>query len=329
MTKAKLPAKVRKSNVPGKERKLNKAKIKSSSSLTSLLNLGDDLDTIALNPKPTEKPVTNKEKVEIQKFEKLWGKVDRIRRARSISTYKPMPRFCTREGKKENIFLLLLREYNVCFSNFVKSVQSQSPWIPNFILDKMCHSIQMAAFEVGWSNLLGDNTLIIQKGGIQKQRLVNQKLLKQSVFRGSLQKLERFRTSLTHASTSRKVTILLPMLQRAGTRILSNFKAITANGDAPYDELSAEDLAQLTGYKKAFFQEIGRPCIAVALFDAWLGTKVMASLIKEIPKDVKFKNTQQRALKQAARKALKENEAKFRKCPFYSDISQWVFPSAF
>lgn len=319
-------ATIKKPAAPGKIRKINQSKIKSSKSISNLLNLGKDLRSATLSSKPSvKKAMTNKEVTEVKKFQKLWNKTDRILRARSISTYKPMAQVCVRDGKKENLFLILLREHNVSFSNFVKSVQAQSPWIPNLILDTMCHSIQMAAFEVGWLDLLGNEDLVIDQG-YQKQ--IKEKVWKQMPFKGPLKKLERFRTALTSRSTSRKSEILLPMLQRAGTRILSNFKATTLNGDAPYDELSASDLANLTKYKKSFFAEIGRPCIALALFDAWFDSKCMKKLIDEMP-DKPFQNAQQRALKKAAAEALKIHDSKFQKCPFYSDITQWVFPSAF
>ena len=66
--------------------------------------------------------------------------------------------------------------------------------------------------------------------------------------------------------------ILIPMLQRAGARAYSNFKAVTRNGDSPYEERSSSELADMTGYKKSFFIEVGRSSIALALFDDWFDT---------------------------------------------------------
>ena len=48
----------------------------------------------------------------------------------------------------------------------------------------------------------------------------------------------------------------MPMLQRAGARAYSNFKAVTRNGDSSYEELSSSELADMTGYKKSFFTEV-------------------------------------------------------------------------
>lgn len=342
MVNGKAPAKKhrKQANAAGKSRNVDKQKIKSSKNLTSLLSMGSDLRirTKAVDSKPTKSnkktslflKKTKKEEVEVNKFEKLWNKTDRILRSRSISKYNSMPQVCIREGKKISIFIVLLREHNCDFSNFVKSVQVQSPWIPGVILDTMCHSIQKAAFEIGWCDLLGDPSLVIEnRTQLQNGSGVVEKTWKQTPFRGALQKLEKFRTSLTKRNASRESNILLPMLQRAATRVYSNFKATTANGAAPYEELSAAQLSDLTGYKKSFFVEIGRPCLALTLFDLWFGSKCMLKLIDEIPKGVKFQNTQQRALKTSASTALKNNDTKFRTSPIYKDISEWVFPSAF
>ena len=75
----------------------------------------------------------------------------------------------------------------------------------------------------------------------------------------------------------------MPMLQRAGARAYSNFKAVALNGDSPYEELSSAELAEMTGYKKFLFEEVGRTSIALALFDGWFGTNYISDLIKELP----------------------------------------------
>merc|ERR1719359_1476679 len=93
-------------------------KIRSSSSLTNLMSLGGaDLRSATLKPKPptrpskveiVSKPMSNQEKAEVKKFEKLWNKTDRILRSRSVSKYKAMSQVCIRGGKKMNLFLVLL-----------------------------------------------------------------------------------------------------------------------------------------------------------------------------------------------------------------------------
>ena len=67
-----------------------------------------------------------------------------------------------------------------------------------------------------------------------------------------------------------------------------NFKAVTANGEAPYEELSASDLNAMNKYLKSFFKEIRKSCLALALFDIWFGTSHMAGLIDEIPQEDSF-----------------------------------------
>ena len=102
----------------------------------------------------------------------------------------------------------------------------------------------------------------------------------------------------------------------------------TLNGDSPYEELSSAELAEMTGYKKSLFEEVGRTSIALALFDGWFGTNYISDLIKELPAG-KFTLKSQRAFSKSARDCLKENVETFKKAPFYEDLSQWVFPSAF
>ena len=122
--------------------------------------------------------------------------------------------------------------------------------------------------------------------------------------------------------------ILIPMLQRAGARAYSNFKAVTRNGDSPYEERSSNELADMTGYKKSFFIEVGRSSIALALFDGWFDTDYSSNLLNELPAG-KFTLQSQRALSKASRDCLKEHVENFKKAPFYQDLSKWVFPSAF
>ena len=106
--------------------------------------------------------------------------------------------------------------------------------------------------------------------------------------------------------------ILIPMLQRAGPRAYSNFKAVTRNGDSPYEEPSSIELADMTIYKKSFFMEIGRTSIALALFDGWFGTEYSSNLLQELP-DGELTLQSQRALSKTARKCLKEHAGKFLK----------------
>ena len=122
--------------------------------------------------------------------------------------------------------------------------------------------------------------------------------------------------------------ILLPMLYRAGTRIYSNFKAVTKNGASPYCELSNDEMAELTGYKKSMFIEIGRPCIALGLFDLIMETKVISNLIEDLPVG-KLSLSSQRALRKVAKDALTISHEESKKYKFYSDIAEWLFPSAF
>ena len=118
------------------------------------------------------------------------------------------------------------------------------------------------------------------------------------------------------------------MLQRAGARAYSNFTAVTLNGDSPYEELSSAELAEMTGYKKSFFEEVGRTSIALSLFDGWFGTNYISDLLKELPAG-KFTLKSQRAFSKSARDCLEENAEIFKKAPFYEKVSQWIFPSAF
>lgn len=210
----------------------------------------------------------------------------------------------------------------------MKSVQSQSPWIPACVPDGCCHSIQKAAFALGWEDLLGDETLLIaNKSG--EQKISTPKIWKMVKFSGAFKKLEKFRTHLTKRLPSSDKNVLLPMLQRAATRTFSNFKAVTTNGEEPYEELSPSDLNAMNKYSKSFFKEIGKPCLALALFDIWFGTSHMAELIDEVPQGGQFPLSAQRSLKQSAGTRLQTEKSKFEKCPFYKDISEWVFPSAF
>ena len=76
--------------------------------------------------------------------------------------------------------------------------------------------------------------------------------------------------------------ILIPMLQRARACAYSNFKAVTRNGDSPYQEHSSSELADMTGYKKSFFIEVGRSSIALALFDGWFDTDYSSNSLNEL-----------------------------------------------
>ena len=122
--------------------------------------------------------------------------------------------------------------------------------------------------------------------------------------------------------------VLLPMLYRAGTRIYSHFKAVTQNGASPYGELSSDDIAELTGYKRSMFIEIGRPCIALGLFDLIMGTKIISNLVEELPAG-KLSLSSQRALRKATKDAVTISHEELKKCKFYSDIAEWLFPSVF
>ena len=82
-------------------------------------------------------------------------------------------------------------------------------------------------------------------------------------------------------------------------------------------------------YSKAFIKEIGKPSLALALFDIWFWDKPHVRLIDEIPQGGKFPLSDQRALKKAAGICLQTEKANFQKCPFYKDLSEWMFPSAF
>ena len=109
-------------------------------------------------------------------------------------------------------------------------------------------------------------------------------------FLGLWKKLEKFRAQLTNRQASREKyhhifnvefqntlfsfhfwinefilsAVLLPMLQRAGGRAYSNFKAVTLNGESPYEELAK--LTEMIVYKKSFFKGVGRASIVLALF---------------------------------------------------------------
>ena len=72
--------------------------------------------------------------------------------------------------------------------------------------------------------------------------------------------------------------ILIPMLQRAGARAYSNFKTVIRNGDSPYEKRSSSELADMTGYRKSFFIEVGRSSIVLALFDGWYDTDYSSKL---------------------------------------------------
>ena len=119
------------------------------------------------------------------------------------------------------------------------------------------------------------------------------------------------------------------MFQRAATRTYSNFKAVTNNGEAPYEELTAPDLNLMNGYSKSFFKEIGKPSLAWTLFDIWFGTNDMSGLIDELPQTGDFSLSVQRSLKKSAKTRLLTEKAKFQESPIYKDLSEWVFPSTF
>ena len=123
--------------------------------------------------------------------------------------------------------------------------------------------------------------------------------------------------------------ILLPMLQRAAARTYSNFKAVTDDGEAPYEELAHSDLNSMNGYSKSFFKEIGKPSLALALLDIWCGTNHMSALIDETPSTGTFPLSAQRALKQAAADCLRIEKAKFKNTQIYKNLSERIFPSAF
>jgi len=175
--------------------------------------------------------------------------------------------------------------------------------------------------------LLGNENLLITDLSVNSNE-ISRREWKQLVFAGALKKLEKFRTAPTKNQLSRDPNILLPILYRAGTRIYSNFEPVTKNGASPYGELSNDELADLTGYKKSLFIEIGRSCIALVLFDIMMETSKASNLIKELPPG-KLTLTSQRSLRKAAKECLTNNHEEFKKCMFYKDVAEWLFPSAF
>lgn len=315
--------------LPGKSRKAPQKK--NLQSFTKLLGLGTGLrqevqKQVKGDKSSKDSKLNQKESVEIQKMKKLWNKVDRILRSRSASTYSPMPRVFG--ASKKCVFLSLLRDHNCNYVELVKSIQLQSPWIPECVLDSSCHSIQKAALAIGWADLLGDENLLIQKAAHAHGKSVP-KVWKMMKFNGAMKKLEPFRTHLTKRLPSSDKKILLPMLQRAATRTYSNFLFVTADGGSPYEELTADELNSMNGYSKSFFKEIGKPCLALTLFDIWFGSKHMSDLIDEVPQGGKFPLSAQRSLKKAAGDRLQIEKEKFQKCPFYNHLANWVFPSTF
>ena len=122
---------------------------------------------------------------------------------------------------------------------------------------------------------------------------------------------------------------ILAFLKRTAGLLLSNFKAITASSDYsdPYDEIGAQTLVEVTGYKPAFFRNIGKVCIALTILDL----KKMAALIDELSKNGKFDNKKQRALKANAFDVLVNDFEEFKKKKNYvfQILSCYIFPSIF
>lgn len=309
-------------NYSGKNRQVNRDKL---GSFKNLLSLGSDLQDV-VSPPPS-KPAKKSAKVgaEIQKMKKLFNKADRVLRSRTAAKYKPMVRVYG-ESKK-CIFQSLVEDYNCDYADLVKSLQTGSQWIPSIVTDQHCHTFEKAAFHIGWEQLIGAPHLLVGQVS-HAQNVVSRREWKMRPFTGSLKKLEKFRTQLTKRRASLDKKILIPMLQRAGTRAYSNFKAVTRNGDSPYEELTSAELADMTGYKKSFFMEVGRTSIALALFDGWFDTDYISNLLEELPAG-KFTLKSQRAFSKAARDCLKRHAEHFKKAPFYEELSEWVFPSAF
>ena len=168
---------------------------------------------------------------------------------------------------------------------------SRSQWIPNVLSDQACHTFQKAPFEIGWEKLIGNPNLLV--GDFSCPQNVLKREWKMRSFSGAMEKLEKFRTQLINRQASREKyhyifrvdlqntlflfhfwinefilrAILLHMLQRAGARAYSNFKAVTLSGESPYEELSSAELSERAGYKKSFFEGVGRTSITLALFD--------------------------------------------------------------
>ena len=149
---------------------------------------------------------------------------------------------------------------------------SRSQWIPNVLNDQACHTFQKAPFEIGWEKFIGNPNLLV--GDFSCPQNVLKREWKMRSFSGAMEKLEKFRTQLINRQASREKyhyifrvdlqntlflfhfwinefilrAILLHMLQRAGARAYSNFKAVTLNGESPYEELSSAELAEMAGY---------------------------------------------------------------------------------
>ena len=118
---------------------------------------------------------------------------------------------------------------------------------------------------------------------------------------------------------------VLAFLKRTAGLLLSNFKAIT--GTDVYDEIGFHTLVKVTGYKDAFFRNIGKACIALTILDV----KKMKALIDELPKNGKFDNKKQRALKANAFDVLVNNFEEFKKKKKYvfQILSCYILPSIF
>ena len=106
--------------------------------------------------------------------------------------------------------------------------------------------------------------------------------------------------------------------------MLSNFRAETMNGEGTYDELGTPDLVAMTGYKPAFFDNVGKCSVALAL----LNGPRMKRMIDDLPSG-KFGLKEQRALRKSARQSLSDNHDTYKKLPIFSILNDHIFRGSF